>query len=281
MKRLIVSTSTSCLDYLDKPDNVKMLPMNIHIRNKDYLDGQNLTIEQLSTFILTNPDIQPTTSAPSQQQLINFFENLVNEGIEEVLVICVSETLSLTAANIRQVRDMFIGRLSIHIFNSRSVSHGEAVLVYEAAKMLNENALIPEIVAHLNQVRDKTSMYITVDNLKAMVRTKRLSAPSGFIANLFNIKPIVVVDIKGQVSAHEKVRSFERSLVRLAELIDGHSRNRKGQLYIMANTVNPYLNELKQILGRMGYHQVPTMPVASVSVANIGVYAIGVLFVEH
>lgn len=281
MKRLIVSTSTSCLDYLDKPDNVKMLPMNIHIRNKDYLDGQNLTIEQLSTFILTNPDIQPTTSAPSQQQLINFFENLVNEGIEEVLVVCVSETLSLTAANIRQVRDMFIGRLSIHIFNSRSVSHGEAVLVYEAAKMLNENALIPEIVAHLNQVRDKTSMYITVDNLKAMVRTKRLSAPSGFIANLFNIKPIVVVDIKGQVSAHEKVRSFERSLVRLAELIDGHSRNRKGKLYIMANTVNPYLNELKQILGRMGYHQVPTMPVASVSVANIGVYAIGVLFVEH
>lgn len=281
MKRLIVSTSTSCLDYLDKPDNVKMLPMNIHIRNKDYLDGQDLTIEQLSTFILTNPDVQPTTSAPSQQQLINFFENLVNEGIEEVLVVCVSETLSLTAANIRQVRDMFIGRLAIHIFNSRSVSHGEAVLVYEAAKMLNENALIPEIVAHLNQVRDKTSMYITVDNLKAMVRTKRLSAPSGFFANLFNIKPIVVVDIKGQVSAHEKVRSFERSLVRLAELIDGHARNRKGQLYIMANTVNPYLNELKQILERMGYHQVPTMPIASVSVANIGVYAIGVLFVEH
>lgn len=281
MKRLIVSTSTSCLDYLDKPDNVKMLPMNIHIRNKDYLDGQDLTIDQLSQFILTSPDTQPTTSPPTQQQLINFFENLVNEGIEEVLVICVSETLSLTAANIRQVRDMFIGRLSIHIFNSRSVSHGEAVLVYEAAKMLNENALIPEIVAHLNQVRDKISMYITVDNLKAMVRTKRLSAPSGFFANLFNIKPIVVVDIKGQVSAHEKVRSFERSLVRLAELIDGHSRNRKGQLYIMANTVNPYLNELKQILERMGYHQVPTMPIASVSVANIGVYAIGVLFVEH
>ncbi|WLF84463.1 DegV family protein [Moraxella sp. ZY210820] len=281
MKRLIVSTSTSCLNYLDKPDNVKMLPMNVHIRNQDYLDGQDLTIEQLSTFILANPDVQPTTSAPSQQQLINFFENLVNEGVEEVLVICVSETLSLTAANIRQVRDMFIDRLSIHIFNSRSVSHGEAILVYKAAQMFKENALISEIVAHLNQIRDKTSMYITVDNLKAMVRTKRLSAPAGFLANLFNIKPIVVVDIKGQVSAHEKVRSFERSLVRLAELIDGHARNRKGQLYIMANTINPYLNELKQILERMGYHQVPIMPVASVSVANIGVYAIGVLFVEH
>lgn len=281
MKRMIISSSTSCLDYLDKPDNVKILPMNIHIGNKNYLDGQDLTIEQLSTFILANPDVQPTTSAPSQQQLIKFFENLVNEGIEEILVICVSETLSLTAANIRQVRDMFIGRLTIHIFNSRTVSHGEAVLVYEASRMLNENTLIPEIIAHLNRVRDKISMYITVDNLTAMIRTKRLSAPTGFLANLFNIKPIVVVDIKGQVSAHEKVRSFERSLVRLAELIDGHARNRKGQLYIMANTVNPYLNELKQILERMGYHQVPTMPIASVSVANIGVYAIGVLFVEH
>lgn len=281
MKRMIISSSTSCLDYLDKPDNVKILPMNIHIGNKNYLDGQDLTIEQLSTFILANPDVQPTTSAPSQQQLIKFFENLVNEGIEEILVICVSETLSLTAANIRQVRDMFIGRLTIHIFNSRTVSHGEAVLVYEASRMLNENALIPEIIAHLNRVRDKISMYITVDNLTAMIRTKRLSAPTGFLANLFNIKPIVVVDIKGQVSAHEKVRSFERSLVRLAELIDGHARNRQGQLYIMANAVNPYTSELHKILGRMGYHQIPTFPVASVSIANIGVYAIGVLFVEN
>lgn len=280
MKRMIVSTSTSCINYLDQPSNVKILPMNIHMNGTDYLDGNNITIDQLSQSILKNPDIQLSTSAPSVEQLINFFEGLIQEGVEEVLVVCISETLSLTAQNIRKARDAIGKRLVIYLFDSRSVSHGEAILVEEASRMMAQNMLTPEIIVNLNRIRDKMFMYITVDNLKAMVRTKRLSAPAGFFANLFNIKPIVVVNIRGQVTAHEKVRSFERSLVRLAQLIDQHSRNRKGRLYVMANASNPYLNELHRILGDMGYHNVPTRPVASVSVANIGVHAIGLVFVE-
>lgn len=281
MKRLIISTSTSCLDYLDKPDNVKMLPMNIHIGNKDYLDGQEITIDELSQHMIRNPDIPPSTSAPSQQQLINFFEDLANDGVKEVLVITVSEKASLTAANIRKMRDMFIGRIAIHVFNSRIVSHGEALLVHEASRMINENALMSEITSHLNKVRDKMHMYLTVDKLDSMIRTKRLSAFAGFFANLFNIKPLVIFDIKGQFTAHALIRSFERSLMRLAEIADKHARNQSGQIYILANTKNPYLFELHNMLAKMGHKNIQTFPFASVSIANIGVHAIGILFVEN
>lgn len=281
MKRLIISTSTSCLDYLDKPDNVKILPMNIHIGDKDYLDGQEITIDELSQHMIRNPDIPPSTSAPSQQQLINFFEDLANDGVKEVLVITVSEKASLTAANIRKMRDMFIGRIAIHVFNSRIVSHGEALLVHEASRMINENALMSEITSHLNKVRDKMHMYLTVDKLDSMIRTKRLSAFAGFFANLFNIKPLVIFDIKGQFTAHALIRSFERSLMRLAEIADKHARNQSGQIYILANTKNPYLFELHNMLAKMGHKNIQTFPFASVSIANIGVHAIGILFVEN
>lgn len=281
MKRMIISTSTSCLDYLDKPDNVKILPMNIHIGDKDYLDGQEITIDELSQHMIRNPDIPPSTSAPSQQQLINFFEDLANDGVKEVLVITVSEKASLTAANIRKMRDMFIGRIAIHVFNSRIVSHGEALLVHEASRMINENALMSEITSHLNKVRDKMHMYLTVDKLDSMIRTKRLSAFAGFFANLFNIKPLVIFDIKGQFTAHALIRSFERSLMRLAEMADKHARNQSGQIYILANTKNPYLFELHNMLAKMGHKNIQTFPFASVSIANIGVHAIGILFVEN
>lgn len=278
---MIISTSTSCLDYLDKPDNVKILPMNIHIGDKDYLDGQEITIDELSQHMIRNPDIPPSTSAPSQQQLINFFEDLANDGVKEVLVITVSEKASLTAANIRKMRDMFIGRIAIHVFNSRIVSHGEALLVHEASRMINENALMSEITSHLNKVRDKMHMYLTVDKLDSMIRTKRLSAFAGFFANLFNIKPLVIFDIKGQFTAHALIRSFERSLMRLAEIADKHARNQSGQIYILANTKNPYLFELHNMLAKMGHKNIQTFPFASVSIANIGVHAIGILFVEN
>lgn len=281
MKRMIISTSTSCLDYLDKPENVRILPMNIHIDGKQYLDGTEMTIDQLSQHMIDQPHSAPTTSPPSKEQLIQFFEGLINEGIEEVLVITVSEKASLTAANIRQMRDMFIDRLAIHVFNSRIVSHGEAILVYEAARMINENAFMFEITAHLNKIRDKMHMYLTVDKLDSMIRTKRLSAFAGFFANLLNIKPLVIFDIKGQFAAHALIRTFERSLNRLAEIANQHSHNQSGTIYIMANTHNPYLPELKNILSKMGHRDVQTFPFASVTIANIGVHAIGILFVEH
>ena len=75
MKKMIVSTSTSCLDDLGIPENVKILPMNIHMDGVDYLDGQNLSLDKLSRILLDKPTIDISTSAPSENQLIEFFTN--------------------------------------------------------------------------------------------------------------------------------------------------------------------------------------------------------------
>ncbi len=281
MKRMIVSTSTSCLDYLDKPANVVTLPMNVHLGKDDYLDGKTLSDDQLVQFIESHPHIQPTTSAPDEGQLLEFFYGLVDKGVEEVLVITLSSYLSLTYQRIRDIQSMFGKRLTIHVFDSRTVSHGEALLVYEASRLLEDEEMdIARIILQLNKLRDKMMMYITVDDLTAMIRTKRLSSPAGFFANLFGIKPIVVFDDEGQVTAYEKVRGFDRNLVRLSQLMDEYISNKKGGLYILASNSNPYIGTLLEHLSQLGYHNIVRTPAASVVMANIGVNAIGFLFVE-
>ena len=280
MKKMIVSTSTSCLDDLGIPDNVKMLPMNIHMGGANYLDGQNLSLDSLSRILLDSPNIDISTSAPTENQLIEFFYQLIKEDVQEVLIICLSSSLSQTYNNLLNISSMFSHRMKIYIYDSRTISHGEAVMVLEASKLLNQGATMPEIITQITALRQKMTIYMTVDNLKTMIRTKRISAPAGFFANLFDIKPIVYLDDSGRIVPFEKVRSFDKCILRLAEIVVDEVKGKKGQMYLMSGQLNPYIKPLTMHLAQRGYADLPVMPIASVSLANIGVFALGVIFIE-
>lgn len=281
MSRLIVSTSTSCLDYLGVPNNVVMLPMNVHIGDTNYLDGKTLTFNGLADYIIENENSYPSTSPPDETQLMAFFTQLINQGVTEFLVITLSNTLSQTYLNIQRVQPILAKQLKIYLYDTLSVSHGEAILVQKASELLAEGKLIfPQIVLEIEKLRKKCTYFITVDSLKGMIRTKRISAPAGFFANLLDIHPIVECDENGQFMAYEKVRGFDNNLTRLVEIISEKTQGKPGKLYMLGYSKNPYLPLLSQKLTEFGFRNVSIVPMASVSMANIGVYALGLLFVE-
>lgn len=280
MKKMIVSTSTSCLDDLGIPENVKMLPMNIHMGGANYLDGKTISLDQMQRALLDNPSLNVTTSAPTENQLIEYFYQLIKEDVQEVLIICLSSSLSQTYSNLLNISSMFSHRMKIYLYDSRTISHGEAVMVLEASKLLNQGATMPEIITQITALRQKMTIYMTVDNLKTMIRTKRISAPAGFFANLFDIKPIVYLDDSGRIVPFEKVRSFDKCIRRLAEIVVDEVKGKKGQMYLASGQLNPYIKPLTMHLAQRGYADLPVMPIASVSLANIGVFALGVIFIE-
>ena len=280
MKKMIVSTSTSCLDDLGIPENVKMLPMNIHMGGANYLDGKTISLDQMQRALLDNPSLNITTSAPTENQLIEYFYQLIKEDVQEVLIICLSSSLSQTYNNLLNISSMFSHRMKIYLYDSRTISHGEAVMVLEASKLLNQGATMPEIITQITALRQKMTIYMTVDNLKTMIRTKRISAPAGFFANLFDIKPIVYLNDSGKIIPFEKVRSFDKCIRRLAEIVVDEVKGKKGQMYLASGQLNPYIKPLTMHLAQRGYADLPVMPIASVSLANIGVFALGVIFIE-
>nr|WP_313062742.1 DegV family protein [Moraxella sp. CTOTU49097] len=277
---MIVSTSTSCLDDLGIPENVKMLPMNIHMGGANYLDGQDLSLDRLSRVLLDNPNIDISTSAPTENQLIEFFYQLIKEDVQEVLIICLSSSLSQTYNNLLNISSMFSHRMKIYIYDSRTISHGEAVLVQEASRLLKQGMEIPQIITEINRLRDKIHIYLAVDNLKGMIRTKRISAPVGFFANLFGIKPIVKMEDSGEMVAFEKVRSFEKCIERLADAAITAANGKKGTMYVLSGNLNPHTKALLNYLSSRGYAKPEVLPAASVSIANIGVFTLGCVFVE-
>lgn len=277
---MVVCTSSTCINLVEWPDNVAMLPINVHVGNDDYLDGVDISIDEISKQILNNPKLPVRTSAPDEGQLIEFFFELVEKGIDEILLITLSGKLSLTYANASRIQAIFGRRLTIHLFDSRSLSHGETLLVYEASRMLYEGKDFSEIVPHIYNIRKRMSIIVTVDNLKTMVKTKRISAPAGFFGDLFDIKPLAEIADDGQIVPVEKIRGFEESVYRMVELLYQKSEGKKGSFYTACNSINPYLPLFKRAITDFGLRNVLNVPLASVCVANVGVYAVAMMFVE-
>lgn len=269
------------MDYFDKPNNVAILPINVHIGRHSFLDGKNISINDISQQLIRAPKLPVSTSAPTEKQLLEFFLDLIKQGVNEVMVITLSSALSHTYHNIRAIQTVFGDVLKIHLFDSRIISHAEAVLTYEASEMLRMGKSFYEINARLEQIRQNMSMFITVDNLKTMVRTKRVSAPMGFFANLFDIKPIVYAAPNGKLEAYQKIRGFEESLYRVAELIAQTSEGKQGSFFTACNAINPHAERFYQVIDEFGIKNVFHAPIASVCVANVGVYALGMIFAEN
>ena len=98
----------------------------------------NLSLDSLSRILLDTPNIDISTSAPTENQLIEFFYQLIKEDVQEVLFICLSSSLSQTYKNLLNISSMFSHRMKIYIYDSRTISHGEAVLVQEASRLLKK-----------------------------------------------------------------------------------------------------------------------------------------------
>ena len=279
MKRMIVSTSTSCLDVLNKPDNVKMLRMHIGIGDIDYLDFKTIDPETIASLMQKNPNILPTSAPPTEETLINFFYNLVKEGVEEVLVVCLSSKMSATYNRIQSLQDFFAVRIKIHLFDTKTTTYGEAVLALAASKMLDNNLPIPQIIQRLTQLRDKQVTMFALDDLRNLVRTKRISAPAGFIGNLFDIKPILEINDKGEIVPFDKIRHIYKALDRMCQHIYQLAKNDPTvSIFLLSATKghNELLTYMQSFFASRGMTDLPVMPISTVSIAIVGYRGVGI-----
>ncbi|MFW2176382.1 MULTISPECIES: DegV family protein [unclassified Moraxella] len=279
MPRMLVCTSTACLDYLNKPYNVRILRMHVGFGNQQYWDGDNINPAMMANLMQNNPQIMPTSAPPSEEELIDFFYDLIKEGIDEVLVLCLSSKLSLTYQRVENLKDFFSSRLKIHVFDTRTTAYGEAVLGLAAAKMLQNNQPISAIIQHLNTLREGQITMFALDDLRNLVRTKRISAPAGFIGNLFDIKPILQTNNLGEIIPFAKVRSIEKALETMCQHVhEQYLLRPNASIFLLSptQTDNPHLYYMQDYFAQRGIDDLPVMPISTVSIAIVGYRGVGI-----
>ena len=138
-----------------------------------------------------------------------------------MLFICLSSGVSgaysssLLAA--RELAEKYPERKVVSI-DSRGASMGEGLLAYYAVEDRAKGMTIDETAAHLNEPVPKMNQLFTVDDLKYLKRSGRISGATAAIGSVLNIKPLLTGNKDGKIVSFAKVRSRKKSVRELARL---------------------------------------------------------------
>lgn len=281
MKRIILDTSTGCLDYVEHPYDIRIIRLALYFGTERYIDGLDMKAPEFFQRIKDEPNIIPQTSQPSPGELLELFEGLIEEGFDEAIVTTISSHLSGVYNGISTVAKILEDRIKIHIFDTKNVCFPEGFYAIEAARLTEEGKSVEEIFDYFEKLREKTKIFFAVDNLKYLVKNGRLSGASGFVANVLQIKPLLQVQPSGIIEAVEKIRTTRKALARVAEKFHEETEGRKFRAFLVYTgnaELKEYLKEeVKERTGITDMMEIPCTPIVGCHVGGDAI-GIGVFF---
>jgi DegV family protein with EDD domain len=218
-KIAVLVCSNAGLDYLDYPQDIRILRSVIHFEDDDksYDDFVDIDAETFYNRIQENPDNVPKTSYVSTGRMTEIFQELEEEGYEEALVITISSELSGLFEAVKRTATSDEIKIKVTAFDSKTLAYGEAYMALEAYRLLEEGKNLAEVIEVLERIRDNDRIYFAVDTLLYLVKNGRLSKFSGSIGTMLKLKPLLVLGDDGKVQPLEKIRTTPKALRRVLE----------------------------------------------------------------
>lgn len=209
----IITDSTADLSaFFVEKNGVKVVPLNVHIQDKVFRDGIDISNSDYYT-LLRNEKIFPLTSQPSAGDFLNIYQDLQNN--DQALVILISSQLSGTIQSAQLARDMLNNKNNkIEILDSLSTTTGLAFQVMKACELVEEGKELDEIRTEIEKVREQIKLFFVVDDLEYLNRGGRISHISKHIGNILQIKPVLIIK-KGQIQVFEKIRTRKKAIDRI------------------------------------------------------------------
>lgn len=247
MKVALLVCGNSGIDYETVNYPYVVVHSKLIIGGKEYEDYVDIKADQFYQILEENPDITLSTTQASTGELLNVYEDLKNQGFNEVIAISISSQLSGTYQNMVLASQMVEG-INIHVVDSHTVSYGQMFLVNNAIRYIKQGLKPHEIIDKLNEDKKGIQIYVLVDTLKFLVKNGRLSATSGAIGSLLKIKPLLNFTNDGKLVPYEKIRTTSKARARFIEIAKQAIDEGAVDLFLAYTNNQPYVQTIKEEL---------------------------------
>lgn len=135
MNKVKIITDTACdltMDFL-AAEGIGVVPMTINFLDRSYRDGFDLGREEFYR-LLTSTEKLPTTAQPTPGDFLQVMQAAVAAG-QEAVVITISSGMSGTYESALLAREQLDQKEKIGVFDSRTASLGQGLLVLKAQEM--------------------------------------------------------------------------------------------------------------------------------------------------
>jgi DegV family protein with EDD domain len=259
---------------------VNMLPININFGENHYLDKVTIQPEQFYTLLEENKNY-PKSSQVNEKAFTNLYSHLASH-YDSVIAIHLSDKLSGTCNSSQKAAQAISKEFGkpISVINSRNLSGGLGLLILRAARAIEEGHSHEEIVEMTQKWTSDLKIFVSVRDIKYLVRGGRLSAGKGLIARLLNVNPIVSVDETGKAivfgKAFNQKANMEKVIAHISKISEGKPIWNYTVLH--ANNIdaaNWYAEKMEKLTGKSPASLMNISPIIG---ANAGVGAAGIAF---
>jgi DegV family protein with EDD domain len=249
---------------------ITVLPLNIHIGEKAYLDGVDLSREE---FYRQLPDLNPfpKTASPSPAGFERLYRRLAEQGAQAILSIHISESLSATVNEARIAAEQF-PQLAVTVLDSSQLSVGTGFLVEKAAQLAAAGHSLDEILSVLKGQMQRSYVFASLKTLEYLRRSGRMHSSVAHIGEFFKIKPLLHMNM-GKPTI-QRARTQKNATAQLLDWLEQYAPFER--LAIVHAGVQEEAESLREtVRAYWPENTVPILQITPVLGAHLGVGALG------
>lgn len=245
MTQLFTDTSANLPVEIIDEYGIEVVPFSYTIDGVEYIPEREFDGKAFYAAMRAGSEVK--TSMVNAGTFIERFKAALDAG-KDVLYIGMSGGISGTAnaaLMAKQELDEEYPDRKIVVIDTLAASLGEGLFVIKAAEQLRDGAALDAIEEDIRAQVPHMCQSFTVDDLKYLKKTGRVSGAAAIIGNVLSIHPILIGDYEGKIVVKSKVRGMKRTLDALAERYAelvlnkaetigiAHADNEEGKAYLV------------------------------------------------
>lgn len=237
--KIITDASSNLFPEILKNKNldIKILPMQLELKDKHYLcydsqiDASKLSSEFYQEMM---QGAKPKTSLVSPGLMEDVISEEVKKG-NKVIYVSLAKHISgnYQAANLvaEEINSEY-GDEYVHVIDSLTASFGEAMVAIYAYELTKQNLDFKEICQKTEEYVLSVRSEFTVNSIKYLANTGRVSSFAAALASVLAIKPLLYGSPQGKIEVTSKVHGRMGALKTLANQVIENIKDQKGKVYI-------------------------------------------------
>lgn len=212
--------------------NVHVVPLTIMIDDAEHLDKVTISNSRILELVRANKH-SISTSMANQQLILRLLESM-EKSYKHVIIVSVSSGLSGMYNAFTQAVKNYKGPLQIAIIDSKLNSLAQGLLVKKAGQYIQQGMQFDDIVQTLETELKNIKIYVSVSDLKPMIKSGRIPQHLGSLFERLKLKPIVTLDDEGKgsltnigLTSNGNQRTIKRKVVKkkqhIEELLVGYT----------------------------------------------------------
>lgn len=198
---------------------IEVVPLQVISNGVAFNEVGGITVDEVAAALRSGKSV--TTSRPNPEVFVAAFEKLHSAGHESIVSVHLSSELSGTyeSAVLASRKVDF----QVDVVDSRGIAMMLGFAVQAGAKLANSGGSHADVLDLIQRKCTGASIIFYVDSLEFLEKGGRITAMQAKMGASMNLKPLLHM-INGKVEQQELVRSSEKSIARMIEIVAAAAR---------------------------------------------------------